>query len=208
MATEPADTQREIERLRGDMTDAAAELRRRLGGGKSKGGAAGAPQGTGGLSQAFARQGAGSEGDRARAKPAGLAVAGAAAVAAAGYAAYVTMERWRESRRPDRRLRRRAEEVRGGMAGRLDRARALAEEARRRGVLLKVDREGDDYLRVTGIKLDALNAKKGGRKDMVKNLLWAALLAIFMAAGGVLARRVAGELWRLSLREDPPSEKK
>jgi len=40
---------------------------------------------------------------------------------------------------------------------------------------------------------------------MVKRLLWAALVAAMMAAGGLLARRVSATLWRQLMGEYPPA---
>ena len=42
---------------------------------------------------------------------------------------------------------------------------------------------------------------------MIKKLVWAGLLSIFMAVGSVLARRIADVVWRAMVREDPPTEK-
>ena len=42
---------------------------------------------------------------------------------------------------------------------------------------------------------------------MIKKLIWAALLSIFMAVGSVLARRVAEAAWKSMVHEEPPTEK-
>jgi hypothetical protein len=54
----------------------------------------------------------------------------------------------------------------------------------------------------------ARTAGSGGQGDeVIKKLVWAGLLSVFMAVFSVLARRVAGGVWRATLREDPPTQK-
>ena len=203
MGANAADTQREIGSLRSDMTSAVAEIQRRLGGGM-RSLAAGEVRVAGNRSaRDLADQAA-----ELRESPSFLPVVGTVVVAAVGYGIYEAVGRWREGRKPQNRLRRRAEEVRGDIEGRVDDVRKIWKEAREKGVLLRVEPEGAGYLRVMGAKVEALDLEKGSRKDVLKNLMWAAMLAIFMALGGVLARRAAGGVWRATVGEDPPSEKK
>ena len=74
---------------------------------------------------------------------------------------------------------------------------------------MKLDPEDGGYVRVTDARLEPLNkkGKKRGQSTVIKKLIWAALLSVFMAVGSVLARRVADTAWRAMLREDPPTEK-
>ncbi|MBI2755579.1 MAG: hypothetical protein HYX52_02615 [Chloroflexi bacterium] len=211
MGSTASDTQREIGALRADMSSAIAELESRVRGGFR------------GIAGAEARVSTGRAGESVAQKAeqyAGLlTVAGTVAVAAVGYSIYEGIDRWRESRKPQNRLKRRvgdlgdevatrARSVRGEVETRVRDSRKRVEKARKEGVLLKVEREGDEYLRVKEARLDIPKGKEGKRTDVLKNLLWAAVLSIFMAGAGVAARRGAGALWRATLREDPPTQKK
>jgi hypothetical protein len=40
---------------------------------------------------------------------------------------------------------------------------------------------------------------------LVKRLVWALVLTVFMAAGSVVARRLATGFWRATVQEDPPN---
>ena len=213
MGATTEDTQHEIGALRQDMTDAAAELQRRLGGGVR------------GVVGADARVSGSRAGEQATQRiqetvgqatehPGLLAVAGVVATAGVAYGVYAGIQRWRESRKPQNQVKRRIAEAKEDLGDRLDETlKQLAEkrrkirEARERGVLLKVEPEGGGYLRVTDAKLD-LPSQGSQRKDVVKNLIWAGLLSIFMAFAGVFARRLAGTVWRATLREEPPTEQK
>lgn len=207
MVSAAADTQREIGEIRRDMTAAVAELRRRVGGGTS-----GLAQGEARVAGARARE---TLVQRSRDLTAGLrggnaaaaSVVATTAVAGLGYAAYSVAERWRARRAPQNRLRRRATGLRGDVEDRVQQVRERAKLLRERGILLKVDREGENYLRVTGASVEALKTE-GTRSKVLKNLLWAAMLSVFMAVASILARRVAGAAWKATLREDPPTEKK
>jgi hypothetical protein len=65
----------------------------------------------------------------------------AATAVAIGYAAYVAFGRWRESRKPHRRLQHRVGELRGRV-----------ERVRRDGVVVKLEPAGGGYVRVTGVR--------------------------------------------------------
>ncbi len=199
MGATTEDTQREITRLRADATAALEELQRRVRGGV----------------QAVASGEARAAGQRARerlveraAETPGLAgLAATTVVAAAGYGFYRLVGRWRARRTPRGRLERRVREVGDQVKGRIEDSRQQVERARRRGLLLKVGGEADGGVRVTDAGGAPPAREKGSRSDVLKKLLWAGLLAIFMAGSGVLARRLAGDVWRATVREEPPTQR-
>jgi len=182
------------------MTAALDELRRRIGGGVR--GIAGAEAR---ISTTRAQQ---QLTEQARDNPTLLGVAGVVIVGAVAYGIYAAIRNARERNKPRSRLKRGVKQVReeleeGVEVSRRQLERQL-ERARPRGVLLKVEPENSGYMRVTEARLD-VPTKDKGRSDVIKKLLWAAFLSIFMAAGSVLARRAAGSVWKATVREDPPS---
>jgi hypothetical protein len=192
MGATPEDTKREIDGLRDDMTAAIDELERRL---------------RGGLSSVQSGEVLSVAESTAADKPTLLGVVGVVAVAAVGYGVYAGISRWRASRTPEGRIKRTVRGVRHDIEEKLEGPRKQLEEARKRGVLLKLEPADSGYTRLVDAKLDALPDKNKGRKDMIKKLIWAGLLSIFMAVSSVLARRAAGGVWRATVREDPPTEK-
>jgi len=182
------------------MTAALDELRRRVGGGVR--GIAGAEAR---ISTTRAQQ---QLTEQARDNPTLLGVAGVVIVGAVAYSIYAAIRNARERNKHRSRLKRGVKQARkrleeGVEVSRRQLERQL-ERARPRGVLLKVEPENSGYMRVTEARLD-VPTKDKGRSDVIKKLLWAAFLSIFMAAGSVLARRAAGSVWKATVREDPPS---
>ena len=45
----------------------------------------------------------------------------------------------------------------------------------------------------------------GSSPSMVKRMLWAALVAMMMAGGGLAARRLSATIWRTTMGEAPPT---
>jgi hypothetical protein len=41
---------------------------------------------------------------------------------------------------------------------------------------------------------------------MFKRMLWAGLVAVMMAGGGLLARRLSATIWRSAMGEAPPTK--
>ncbi len=203
MGATPADTEREIGRLRGDMTDALAELQRRLEGGVRGIAGAEARISTARTQRQLTAQ--------ARDNPTLLGVAGVVVVGAIGYGIYAAVKRSREQAKPQNRLKRGVaeltERVEGGVELSRRQLERQIERAKPRGLLLKVEPEDGGYMRVTDARLDVPAAKNKGRQDVIKKLLWAGFLSVFMAVSSVLARRVAGTVWKVTVREDPPTEK-
>ncbi len=201
MAEKPEDTQRQIEGLRADATATLGELERRL-----RGGVQGVAGGEARITATRARE---QLVDRTTENPGLLAVAGTVAVAAVGYGIYALLGRRRESRKPRNRLKKRVRETREEFRERVEETRQQVEQARRRGLVLKVGGEDEEGVVVTDAKGRPLTAKqKGSRGSVLKKLIWAALLSIFMAGASVLARRIAGEVWKATLREEPPTSRK
>jgi hypothetical protein len=143
---------------------------------------------------------------KARENPSILGVAGVVAVAAVGYGVYAAVNGLRQRQKPQNRLRRRVETVRGRAEKRVGESRKRLEEVRQRGVLVRLEPAESGYMRLTDARLE-LKDKKRGQKTVIKKLAWAGLLSIFMAVSSVLARRVAMQLWRAAIHEDPPTEK-
>ncbi|HEY3058242.1 MAG TPA: hypothetical protein VGL99_04620 [Chloroflexota bacterium] len=203
MAATPADTEREIGRLRGDMTDALAELQRRL-----KGGVRGIAGAEARISTVRTQR---QLTEQARDNPTLLGVAGVVVVGAIGYGIYAAVKRSRAHSKPQNRLKRGVaeltERVEGGVELSRRQLERQIERAKPRGLLLKVEPEDGGYMRVTDARLDVPAVKNKGRHDVIKKLLWAGFLSVFMAVGSVLARRVAGTVWKVTVREDPPTEK-
>jgi hypothetical protein len=139
-----------------------------------------------------------------------LGVAGVVAAAAVGYGIYSVLRARRERQKPQNRLKRRVSQMRSELGGRVEKrveqSRKQLEQARQRGLLLKLDPTDGGYLRVTDARLEPLD-KKRGQTTVIKKLVWAGLLSAFMALGSVVARRVAGEVWRATVHEDPPTQK-
>ncbi len=199
MGATAEDTGREIAGLRDDATAAFQEIQRRFGGGV---------QGIAAGDARVAGLRAGEDLARRAAESSRLTgVAGTVAVAGVAYGIYRLVARWRESRRPKHRLKQRAGEARAEIEERLQEGREQVEQLRRRGLVLKVGGETDG-IHITDARGQPLAREKGSRSDVVKKLLWAAMLALFMAGSGVLARRLAGDVWRATIREEPPTQKR
>jgi hypothetical protein len=208
MGATPADTEREITRLRGDMTAALEEVERRV-----RGGLRGVATAEARLTAARTRE---DLVERAGENPTLLGVAGVVAAGAVAYGGYALIKRMRHRRTPQDRLKRGVQTVRDEVAERVEQLGENLEESRRqlentwqRGLLLKLDPEDGGYVRVSDARLEPLKKKgtKRGGSTVIKKFVWAALLSVFMAVGSVVAKRVADTVWRAMVHEDPPSEK-
>jgi hypothetical protein len=203
MAATAADTHREIDRLRGDMTAALDEVQRRLRGGLRT------------VASTEARITSSRTRDdlalRARQNPTLPGVIGVVVVGAIGYAVYRAVSNAREQKKPQNRLKRGVQQARTDLVGRVSEGVELSkrqlEQVRPRNLLLKLDSDESGFVRVTDARLEPLADRGKGRREVIKKLVWAGLLSVFMAVGSVLARRVAGAVWQATLREDPPTQK-
>jgi hypothetical protein len=205
MGETPEDTEREIGRLRGDMTAAVEELERRL-----SGGIRGAATTEARISTTRTATEAVS---RARENPTLLGVAGVVVAGAVAYGVYSLVRGRREHQKPTSRLKRGVSHLQAELSERVTEGVETSvrqlERALPRGVLLKLEPEGGGYVRVSDARLEPpeKEQKKRGKSTVIKKLIWAAFVSIFMALGSVLARRVADAAWRAMVREDPPTEK-
>ena len=171
MGATSADTQREIEEIRKDVSSAVSELEQRLAHAVSP--------------KTYLQL--------ARENPAAVLGIGVAGLGVVGTMAARAVLDARRRNRPSERLRRTVHDVAEGLGEQLGRAREAIP------VGLRIGAAGDDDDRGTEIKLT------GSQPSMVKRLLWAALVAGMMAAGGLVARRLSATLWRQLMREDPPT---
>lgn len=212
MGQTPADTQREIGRLRGDMSAAVEEIERRLRGGLRSVASSEARVASGRAATDLVDDAR----ERARQNPTLLGVGGMVVAGAMAYGAYALISGVRTRNTPKNRLKRGVKDVRGELSGRAERLAETLEQRRRQlergllpsGVLLKLEPEDGGYLRVSDARLDPpANKKRGGRSPVIKKFVWAGLLSIFMAVGSVLARRVAENVWQAMTHEEPPTEK-
>ena len=201
MGATPEDTERQISQLRGDMSAALDEVERRLRGGLRGVAAAEARITSVRTTQDLATQ--------ARENPALLGVAGVVAAGALAYSAYALINGMRQRGTPRNRLRRGVKQVRGEVSERVSGVEGALRQLERtlaRSVLLKLEPEQGGYVRVSDARLELPNKKRGQAK-VIKKLIWAALLSLFMALGSVVARRVADTVWRAMVHEEPPTEK-
>jgi hypothetical protein len=202
MGETAADTEREIARIRGDMTAAVQELERRARGTLRT------------VNRVEQRLASGRTADdlveQARDNPSLLGVAGVVAAGAVAYGAWALIRGVRERNKPQNRLRRRVQHAGGELSGRLaervESSRRQLDRARRRNLLLKLDPEDGGYVRVSDARLEPLN-KRRGRLPVIKKLVWAGLLSVFLAVGSVVSRRLADRLWHAMVHEDPPTSK-
>ena len=198
MGATTEDTQREIAALRGDMSAAIAEVERRV-----RGGVRGVASAEARVTSARTREELAA---KARENPSILSVVGVVAAASVGYGVYALVSASRERSKPQNRLRRGVRRVGGRVEKGVSESRQRLERARQRGLLLKLDPQDGGYVRVSDARLEPLD-KKRGQATVIKKLVWAGLLSAFMALGSVVARRVAGSVWRAAVHEDPPTEK-
>ncbi len=203
MGTTPADTEREITHLRGDMTAALDEVERRLRGGLR--GVAGAEAR---ITSTRARD---DITHRARQNPTLLGVAGVVVVGAIGYGVYSVLKARQQRTTPQNRIRRRVKDVREEFRGRVEEgveaSRRRLERAKPSSLLVKLEPADAGLMRLTEAHLEGPVKKSKGRQDVIKKLVWAGLLSVFMAVGSVLARRVAGGVWHATVHEEPPTQK-
>ena len=202
MGATPEDTEREIGRLRGDMSAAVEEVERRLRGGMR------------GVATAEARISGARAGEeamqRVRDNPTLLGVAGVVVAGAVAYGLYAVVNGLRERQKPQNRLKRGVSQVRAELAERVsegvESSRRQLERSLPHGILLKLEPEDGGYMRVSDARLEP-PAKKRGQSKVIKKFMWAAFLSVFLAVGSVLARRVADTAWRAMVHEEPPTDK-
>ena len=202
MGATPEDTEREIVRLRGDMSAAVEEVERRLRGGMR------------GVATAEARISGARAGEeamqRVRDNPTLLGVAGVVAAGAVAYGLYAVVNGLRERQKPQNRLKRGVSQVRAELSERVsegvESSRRQLERSLPHGILLKLEPDDGGYVRVSDARLEP-PPKKRGQSKVIKKFVWAAFLSVFLAVGSVLARRIADTAWRAMVHEEPPTDK-
>jgi hypothetical protein len=205
MGSSAADTHGEINRLRGDMTAALEEIERRLRGGLKSVASSEARVKTSRAQHQVA--------SKVRHNPTLLGVAGVVVAGAVGYGIFsaITVRR-RKQKVPQsltRNVKHAGAELAQRVAGGVELSRRqLLERVGQRNLLLKLDPQDGGYLRVAEARIEPLADKNKERSDVIKRLVWAGVLSVFMALGSVVARRVAGGVWRATVREDPPGQSK
>jgi hypothetical protein len=141
---------------------------------------------------------------RARDNPTLLGVAGVIAAGAVAYGVFAAVNSARQRNQPRSRLAELSERLSVGVES----SRRQLERALPLGVMLKLEPESGGYVRVSDARIEPLDKRKRrGQSTVIKKLVWAAFLSVFMAVGAVMARRVADTAWRAIVREDPPTEK-
>ena len=174
MGATAADTRREIEEIRKDISSAVGELKRRVLRVTS-------PQ----TYLEFAKE-----------NPAAIVGVGLAGVSLAGVIAARSIAETRRQNRPSERLKRNV----------LGAAEGLSESAQRAWAAvpsLPFDVHlGTQDAKDTDTKQLSI---KGSDPGMMKRTLWGGLVAVMMAAGGLLARRMSATIWRSAMGEAPPT---
>jgi hypothetical protein len=170
-----ADTKREIEEIRKDVSSAVSELKKRV------------------LRAASPRTYL----ELAQENPAAVLGVGMLAVSLAGVAVARSVAESRRQQRPTERLRR----------GVMDAAEELGDAAQRAWaavpslpVEVRVGTAGAKDADQQPMTL------KGSNPGMIKRALWAGLVALMMAGGGLAARRLSATIWRSTMGEAPPTK--
>ena len=177
MGATAADTKREIEEIRKDVSSAVSELQRRV----------------------LRVVSPGTYLEFARENPAAMLGVG---LGAASLASVVVVRSIMESRRQNRPAERLKRTVRGAAEDLSETAHrawaavpSLPVEVRiGTGDAKDSDKQG------TNVQLP------GSNPSMVKRALWGALVAAMMAGGGLLARRLSATIWRSAMGEAPPTK--
>jgi hypothetical protein len=172
-----ADTKREIEEIRKDVSSAVSELNARV-------------------ARALSPR---TYLDFARENPAAIVGVGLGGVALAGALFARSVAESRRQRDPvvrlERNVRGAVEELGEGVQRAWSALPSLPIEVRVGA------RDGDTE------NLQAQRLTSSGKEPgMVKRILWAALVAVLMAAAGLAARRLSATIWRSAMGEAPPTQ--
>jgi len=170
-----ADTKREIEEIRKDVSSAVSELKRRV------------------IRAVSPRTYL----EFAQDNPAAVVGVGLGGLSLAGIAVARSIADERRRNRPTERLRRgvmgAAEQLSGGVQQAWAAVPSLPVEVR-------------VGTRDAGASEKQATISTGSEQGMVKRILWAGLVAVMMAGGGLLARRLSATIWRSTMGEAPPTK--
>lgn len=175
MGATAADTKREIEEIRKDVSSAVSELKRRV---------------IRAVSPAtyleFAKE-----------NPAAIVGVGLGGLSLAGIAVARSIAESRRQNRPSERLRR-------GVLGAAEQLSEGAQQAWAAVPSLPVEvRLGT---RDANEPDQRSSTNSGSDQGMFKRMLWAGLVAVMMAGGGLVARRMSATIWRSAMGEGPPTK--
>ena len=174
MGETAADTKREIEEIRKDVSSAVSELKRRIVRAVS-------PR----TYLEFAQE-----------NPAAIVGVGLGGLSLAGIALARSIAEARRRNRPTERLRR-------GVMGATEQLTEGIQQAWAAVPSLPVEvRVGTRD--ANGTENQVLTPS-GSDQGMFKRMLWAGLVAVMMAAGGLAARRLSATVWRTAMGEAPPT---
>lgn len=175
MGATAADTKREIEEIRKDVSSAVSELKRRV-------------------VRVFSP---GTYLEFAQENPAAVVGVGLAGLSLAGVAVARSIAESRQRNRPTERLRRgvmgAAEQLTEGVQQAWSAVPSLPIEVR----VGTRDAKEDDKQSIS---------LPGSDQGMFKRILWAGLVAVMMAGGGLAARRLSATIWRSTMGEAPPTK--
>jgi hypothetical protein len=172
-----ADTKREIEEIRKDVSSAVGELQRRV------------------LRAVNPRTYI----ELARDNPAAILGVGLGAVSLAGFAVARSIAETRRQNRPSERLRRSVMGAAEDLTESAQRAWA-AVPSMPVGVRLGTGDANSSDNKNVNLKVTRSDP------SMLKRILWAGLVAAMMAGGGLLARRLSATIWRTTMGEAPPTK--
>ena len=175
MGATAADTKREIEEIRKDVSSAVSEVKRRIVRAVSPS-----------TYLEFAKE-----------NPAAVVGAGMAGLSLAGIVLARQVAESRRRNRPTERLRR-------GVMGAAEQLTETAQQAWAAMPSLPVEvrvgtRDADDSEKQATVA-------SGSDQGMFKRMLWAGLVAVMMAGGGLAARRLSATIWRSAMGEAPPTK--
>jgi hypothetical protein len=170
-----ADTRREIEEIRKDVSSAVGELKRRVLRVTSP--------------QTYL--------DFAKENPAAIVGVGLAGVSLAGVTFARSVAESRRQNRPSERLKRNVLGAAEGLSETAQRAWAAVPSLPLELHLGTQDGKDADTKQLT---------LKGSEPGMIKRMLWGGLVAVMMAGGGLLARRMSATIWRRTMGEAPPTK--
>ena len=177
MGATAADTQREIEEIRKDVSSAVSELKARI---------------TRALSPKTYV-------DYAKENPAAILGVGMAGLSVAGVIMARSVAQSRRQPTTAERIQEGVSEVAGALAEGAQRVWAAAPSLPVEVKLGTTDAKGK------GSEPTQLTLA-GKDQGMFKRMLWAGLVAMMMAAGGLVARRASATIWRTAMGEAPPTK--
>lgn len=174
MGATAADTRREIEEIRKDVSSAVGELKQRI-------------------QRMISPQ---TYLDFARENPAAIVGVGLAGVSLAGVVVARSVAESRRQNRPSARLKRNVLGAAEGLTETAQRAWAAVPSLPVQLHVGTQDAKESDAKQLTLTRSDP---------GMMKRILWAGLVAVMMAGGGLLARRLSATIWRSTMGEAPPT---